>query len=287
MEIVLADNHGFCPGVRQAVQKALKTLKKYGTVYSLGDLIHNRLVVDELGRQGLKVIDDISQVPEDGVLLIRSHGVSPAVFAQARERGLTIVDATCGLVRRAQKIVAELSEQSYHVVVIGDADHPEVRGLIGYGNCVTVISKAEDINQLPKSARLGVVAQTTISPDYVVEMVSRLIHHGFGEIRLVNTLCDQVIGRQQSAITLARKVDIMFVLGGLHSANTRHLAELCQHAGVRTYHLESFDQFQPEMVESVQTVGITAGASTPDNLIEEFVTKLRKVASDGQEKSCR
>lgn len=277
-KVILAENRGFCPGVRRAVQKAQEALKKYGTVYSLGDLIHNRLVVEDLGRSGLKVVDDVSQVPDGSVLLIRSHGVSPVIFDQARARHLEIVDATCGLVRRTQELVAELSEQSYKVLVIGDADHPEVRGILGYGRDVTVISRSEDIDQLPRSARLGVVAQTTIRRDYVARMVHCLVLHGFAELRLLNTLCDQVIDRQRSAVELARKVDVMFVLGGLNSANTGHLAELCRETGVRTYHLEGFEQFDPKMVDRARTVGIAAGASTPDQLVEEFGVSLEGFA---------
>ncbi|NLX05067.1 MAG: 4-hydroxy-3-methylbut-2-enyl diphosphate reductase [Phycisphaerae bacterium] len=278
MKIILADNRGFCPGVRRAVQKALESLDEYGTVYSLGHLIHNRQVVDDLIRRGLKVVEDIADVPEHSAVLIRSHGVSPAVLQRAKERRLTVIDATCGLVRRAQELVARLSREGYHVVVIGDANHPEVRGLIGYGEKVTVAAGPEDVAQLPRLARLGVVAQTTISPARVAEVVGLLIRHGFSEMKILNTLCDQSIARQQSATRLAGEVDVMFVLGGLDSANTRHLAQLCREAGVQTHHLEHFGQFEPAMIAGANQVGITAGASTPDRLIEEFVTKVEEVA---------
>jgi len=280
MKIILAENRGYCPGVRRAVQLALEALETHETVYSLGHLIHNRQVVDDLIKRGLKVVEDTSEVPAGSVLLIRSHGVSPAVFEHARQRKLTLVDATCGLVRRAQKLVEELSHQSYQVVVIGDPDHPEVRALTGYGQRVVVISGADDVGKLARSARLGVVAQTTVSPRHVADILSLLVMHGFDEIKLVNTLCDQSIARQRSATELARRVDVMFVLGGSHSANTRHLAELARDAGVSTYHLEDFSQFRPEMVNDARTVGVTAGASTPDNLIEQFVRNLEQLARD-------
>jgi len=278
MKITLAENRGFCPGVRRAVQMAHQALQQYGSVTSLGHLIHNQQVVNDLMAKGLRVVEDVAEVPEGSVLLIRSHGVSPAVIEQAKQRRLTLVDATCGLVRRAQNLVAQLSEQKYHVVVIGDPNHPEVRGLIGYGRDVVVVQNDADVAKLPHHARLGVVSQTTISPAMVAEVVSHIIRYGFEEVKLVNTLCDQSIARQRSATELAKGVNVMFVLGGLHSANTRHLADLCRMAGVKTFHLESFTQFTPDMIDHAQSIGLTAGASTPDALIEEFVTNLQAVS---------
>lgn len=277
MEIIIADNRGFCPGVRRAVQMALEALQRHGPVYSLGHLIHNRQVVDGLMNRGLTVVEDISDVPTGSVVLIRSHGVSPRVLEQAQTRSLTVVDATCGLVRRAQELVAQMSHKSYQIVVIGEADHPEVQGLTGYARDVIVINHADDVEVLPPSATLAVIAQTTISPDHVAKMVAKLIAHGFDEIRLLNTLCNQSVARQHAAQELAGRVDIMFVLGGLHSANTGRLAQLCREADVRTHHLEDFSQFRPDMIDGAERIGITAGASTPDELIDEFVDKLRDV----------
>jgi len=280
MKIILAENRGFCPGVRRAVQLSLQALDTHGTVYSLGHLIHNQQVVNDLVHRGLIVVNDISEVPIGSVLLIRSHGESPAIFDQAHRHRLILIDATCGLVRRAQKLVAELADQSYQVVVIGDRNHPEVKGLTGYAENVTVIQSEADVGALARDARLGAIAQTTISPGTVAKMVTLLIEHGFSEIKLVNTLCDQSIARQHSATELARNVDVMFVLGGRHSANTRHLAELCRSAGVQTYHLENCDQFDHEMIGQAETVGITAGASTPDDLIDEFVRTLESFGAE-------
>ncbi len=280
MKVILAENRGFCPGVRRAVQKALEALDKYGTVYSLGQLIHNRQVVDELIQKGLKVIEDVDEVPRGSVLLIRSHGVSPAIFDDAKNRDLTLVDATCGLVRRAQELVARLSNEGYQVMVVGDKNHPEVRGLTGYGEHVKVVGEEEDLKGFSRTAQLGVVAQTTVSPNRVADVVSLLIKHGFAEIKLLNTLCDQSIARQQSARRLAGQVDVMFVLGGHHSANTGYLAQLCREEAVRTYHLEDSSEFKADMIDNAETVGITAGASTPDNLIDQFIDQVNAAARE-------
>ncbi|MFA5865162.1 MAG: 4-hydroxy-3-methylbut-2-enyl diphosphate reductase [Phycisphaerae bacterium] len=277
MKILLAKKRGFCPGVQHAIEKAKSALGANRIVYSLGPIIHNQQVVSELTHQGLKIVDSVDQVPPGSTVLIRSHGVGPAVFQQANERNLNVIDATCVLVKRAQKLVQQLDEAGYQVVVIGDPDHPEVQGIIGYAKHVVVLNNEEDIAKLPSSAKIGVAAQTTLSKSHLAEMVAKIIEHGFNEIRLVNTLCGEAVGRQLSAVELARQVDVMFVLGGRHSANTRELAQLAYACGTRTYHLEDFSQFEPQMMEKAEIIGITAGASTPENIVQEFVKGLEEL----------
>jgi 4-hydroxy-3-methylbut-2-enyl diphosphate reductase len=276
MKIVLAKKRGFCPGVQRAIDMARSSLENYDVVYSLGEIIHNRQVVSELTNQGLKIVDSVEQVPIGSAVLIRSHGVGPAVFQQAQERNLTVIDATCVLVKRAQKIVKQLDEAGYQVLVIGDPNHPEVRGIVDYAEHVRVINSEKDIADLPLMSLIGIAAQTTLSRGHLAKMVEKIVEHGFREIRLVNTLCEQAVGRQHSAVELARQVDVMFVLGGMHSANTRELAQLAQGCGTRTYHLEEFSQFRPEMIQDAETIGITAGASTPESIVQAFVNGLEE-----------
>ncbi len=274
MKIMLAKQRGFCPGVQRAIEKAKSALQTSGVVYSLGPIIHNQQVVTELTKQGLKIVESIEEVPAGAAVLIRSHGVGPAVFHEAEQRKLTVIDATCVLVKRAQKLVQELDEEGYQVVVIGDPNHPEVRGIIGYAKHVMVVNNDEDLGKLSASSKIGVAAQTTLSRSRLAEMVSKIIEHGFREIRLMNTLCGEAVGRQMSAVELARQVDVMFVLGGKHSANTRELAQLASAGGTRTFHLEDFSQFEPHMIEGAERVGITAGASTPETIVQAFVQGL-------------
>lgn len=282
MNIELAKKRGFCPGVQNAIEKARSALAAHRGVYSLGPIIHNQQVVSELTRQGLKIVNSVDEVPAGATVLIRSHGVDPSVFQQARERNLTVIDATCVLVKRAQKLVQHLDEEGYQVVVIGDPNHPEVRGIIGYARNVVVVNTDEDVTKLPSSAKIGVAAQTTLSKKHLAEMVAKIIEHGFSEVRLVNTLCGEAVGRQLSAVELAKQVDVMFVLGGKHSANTRELARLASAGGTRTYHLEDFSQFEPAMIEGACNVGITAGASTPESIIQEFVHRLEEMDRQGR-----
>jgi 4-hydroxy-3-methylbut-2-enyl diphosphate reductase len=277
LKILLAKKRGFCPGVQHAIEKARSALETYGVVYSLGPIIHNQQVVSELTNQGLKIVDTVEQVPADSAVLIRSHGVGPAVFQQAQDRKLTVIDATCVLVKRAQKLVQQLDDAGYQVVVIGDPNHPEVKGIVGYAKHVMVINNDQDLSILPPSGKIGVAAQTTLSKSHLAQVVAKIVEHGFNEIRLVNTLCGEAVGRQLSAVELAKQVDVMFVLGGKHSANTRELAQLASACGTRTFHLEDFSQFEFGMSDGAETIGITAGASTPESIVQEFAAGLEKM----------
>jgi (E)-4-hydroxy-3-methyl-but-2-enyl pyrophosphate reductase len=276
MQVKLASKRGFCFGVEDAIELAERTVRENaGQVVALGPLIHNRDVVERLEQSGLNQSGDLETVPDGTTVLIRSHGAGPETYARARERGLPVVDATCVLVKRAQTVVKQLHEEGYTVVMIGDAEHPEVKGVIGYAPSVIVVDSEADLDSvLPKRGRLGVVAQTTHTPDHVAEMIGAIARRPFRELKVVNTLCLEVVRRQEAALELCKEVDVMFVLGGLHSANTRELARLCIEQGIPTFHLESWGLFTPEMVAGRTVAGITAGASTPDFVITEFAEKL-------------
>ncbi len=182
------------------------------------------------------------------------------------------------LVKRAQTVVKQLHEEGYQVVMIGDRNHPEVQGVIAYApNVIVVDSEAELASALPRRGRLGIVAQTTHAPEHVGKIVGAIAAMPFREIKVVNTLCLEVIRRQEAAVALCKEVDVMFVLGGLHSANTRELARLCELEGTPTYHLETWEAFRPEMVAGKKVAGVTAGASTPDWVIDDFARRLEAV----------
>ncbi len=278
MQVILAEKRGFCFGVTTAVCEAEKAVAQYGrgNVYALGPIIHNKQVCRKLEEAGLKVVEGLEEVPAGGVVLIRSHGVAPEVMEALQGRGLQAVDATCRLVKRAQQVVRHLHEEGYHVVMIGDKDHPEVQGVVAYAPDVIIVDSEEDIDRLlAPRAKLGIVAQTTHAPDKVGRLIGYISSKPFREIKIVSTLCSETGRRQQAAIDLCEKVDVMFVLGGLHSANTRELAELCIRQGVPTHHLENWEQFEPAMVVDRKVAGVTAGASTPEWLVQAFVEKLR------------
>ncbi|MFH1616226.1 MAG: 4-hydroxy-3-methylbut-2-enyl diphosphate reductase [Planctomycetota bacterium] len=273
MKVLIAENCGFCPGVRNAIGIARQTLRQRQNVYSLGPIIHNDEVVAELEGAGLKIVESVDQIPL-GTVIIRSHGATLEELGKIREKGLQIVDATCVLVKKVQGTVRELHEQGYLVLVIGDTNHPEVRAIVGSAPEVVVVADRTDLHKLPFNRKLGVVCQTTESPEFFGAMLDAISQRGFSEMRVINTLCKEAIKRQRSAVDLCRKVDVMFVLGGLQSANTRKLAELCKKHNRQTFHLQSWKEFDKSTVLDKETAGVTAGASTPDRVVEEFVRNL-------------
>ncbi len=276
MKVIIADKCGFCQGVRNAITTAQKTLGgKKGEVYSFGHIIHNTDVVKKLSEKGLNTIESIDEVSE-GTILIRSHGATKAQIAEIKARGLNIVDATCVLVKKVQNIAMGLENEGYRVVVIGDSDHPEVRAITGSIEKAIVVADKKDLDHLKKTDKLGIVCQTTQSYSHFAETVSEIIKKGFTELKVINTLCREAIKRQDSAMELAKKVDIMFVLGGKHSANTKKLAELCKMFNINTFHLQNWGELDTKLLKGKETAGVTAGASTPDWVISEFVEKLSK-----------
>ncbi|HSW46870.1 MAG TPA: 4-hydroxy-3-methylbut-2-enyl diphosphate reductase [Phycisphaerae bacterium] len=278
MEVRLARKRGFCFGVEDAIELAERTLRENepGRVVALGPVIHNPQVVEKLEQAGLNQSGDLEQLESGTTILIRSHGAGPDTYSRAREKAFNIVDATCVLVKRAQTVVSQLHEEGYQVVMIGDANHPEVRGVIGYAPNVIVVDSEDRLDEvLPPRGRLGIVAQTTHAPEHVAQMIGAIARRPFRELKIVNTLCLEVVRRQEAAVELAREVDVMFVLGGHHSANTQELARLCREQGVPTYHLETWAEYRPDMIRGRKIAGVTAGASTPDFAIDEFVENLK------------
>ena len=273
MKVMVAEKYGFCAGVRNAISTAEKVLSEKGQVYSLGPIIHNPGVVERLAKKGLVTVDDVEQVPAGATVLIRSHGAASEEIAHLKRKNVDIVDATCVLVKRMQQIAMQMEGQGYKVVIVGDQNHPEVRAVVGCTSGAVVVGNESDISTIG-SGRLGIVCQTTQSPEFFGQMLSAIARAGFDEMKVINTLCKEAIKRQQAAVELCRKVDIMFVLGGRESANTRKLAELCKKYNNKTFHLQNWDEFDRKLVFGCQTAGVTAGASTPQWIIDDFVKNL-------------
>ncbi|MBN1845165.1 MAG: 4-hydroxy-3-methylbut-2-enyl diphosphate reductase [Sedimentisphaerales bacterium] len=287
MEVLVADKCGFCFGVELAIERAEKMLQEGKTVYCLGDLIHNKVVVQRLTQDGLRVVNSLEEIPAPAggsnasepvpTVLIRSHGCRPELIEAIGRRGLHLADATCVLVKRAQKLVRKLHQEGYRVIVIGDPDHPEVQGLVGYAPDVRVVARQSDLENLPEASRWAVISQTTHSSEDFARLVGLIAERDFQELKVVNTICRETTRRQKSAVALCRQVQVMFVIGSHRSANTRELAQICRRQGVQTYHLQSWQEFLPRFVEGKSIAGVTAGASTPSSIIQEFVDNLRRI----------
>lgn len=277
MKVLVAEKCGFCLGVKNAIKMAKQTLADQDDVYSLGSIIHNQDVVNELANSGLKTVEAVDQI-ESGTVLIRSHGATRKQLEKIKVKGLNIVDATCVLVKRLQKISQQLNEDGYKVAMIGDKNHPEVQAIVGFADDVVVIGDETDLGKLSSHEKLGVICQTTQTPEYFAQMLGNIVKKGFSELKVINTLCNEAISRQESAVKICRQVDIMFVLGGLHSANTRKLAELCKKHNNQTFHLQNWAELDKTLLSGKSVAGVTAGASTPDRVINEFVENLKKMA---------
>lgn len=277
MKVTVVKDAGFCFGVKRAIKLASGAVKKdKDKVYSLGPLIHNPQVVEALKEKGVEVAEKLNEIKK-GTVIIRSHGVHPEVLASLKRTGLKIIDATCPFVRRAQNMAKLLHQQNYQVVVVGEADHPEVKGIVGYaqGKALVLNHKLGD-HDFAKFKKLGVVAQTTLNLNFFKKAVDRLLESS-KEIKIHNTICSATASAQSKSLKLAKKVDLMLVVGGHNSANTSRLARLCQEAGTRTYHVETAEELDRRWFKGVERVGVTAGSSTPEWIIQEVVKEVGKI----------
>jgi 4-hydroxy-3-methylbut-2-enyl diphosphate reductase len=274
MQVILADKAGFCFGVQRAINTAFKAAGK-GKVYCLGPLIHNPQEVARLRKEGVETVEDFSSLSPGDSLIIRSHGVPPSVLAKAREQGLTIIDLTCPFVAKAQQHAESLRQEGYQVVVVGEKKHPEVQSILGHaGEGSVVVESPDEVDQLALRGRTGVVAQTTQSYGNFSEIVLRLLRVS-KELKVFNTICSSTKERQEAARVLASRVDVMIIVGGRNSANTSRLVSLCRESGKPAYHVEVVDEIKPQWLQGAQSVGVTAGASTPSWVIDAVVERLR------------
>lgn len=277
MEIKVAKNAGYCFGVKRAIEMVEETLKKYegNRVYSLGEIIHNPQVVERLKRRGLIVVRDIEDVEENSTVIISAHGRSEEDIARLKKKGCRIVNATCPYVRLPQSIIKKMSSEGYLVILLGDREHPEVKGLVSFakGENIRVVNTNEDFSGL-EADKVAVLAQTTQNREDFNKLVNSLLGR-FTEIRIFDTICDATKIRQEEAIKLAQEVDLIIVIGGRNSANTKRLYELSTRYCKRVLHIETEKEIDRSIIADAERIGITAGASTPDDIIKAVVERIR------------
>ena len=280
MEVIVAKTAGFCFGVKRAVEKVYDQIELgKAPIFTYGPIIHNEVVVADLDAKGVKVIDTKEELEElkSGVVVIRSHGVGKEIYDILNANGVEIVDATCPFVKKIHNIVLEQSVDGRQVLIVGDENHPEVQGIKGWGNETTkVITSIEDFENLeiPKDKQLCLVSQTTFNYNKFQELVEKISRTSY-DINVLNTICNATQERQVEAKKVASQVDVMLVIGGKHSSNTQKLYEICQKECKNTFYIQTLDDLNPECIGSACNVGITAGASTPNNIIEEVHTNVR------------
>lgn len=279
-EVLTAEYAGACYGVQRALDLTKEAARLNATVCTLGPLIHNPRVVSELSDQGIDVVENLNDITQDAVV-IRSHGVIPQVLADLESRDLVVINATCPYVMRAQNAAASLAKKGFYVLVVGEAGHPEVESisqhaLVQGGSC-TIIGSVDDIPDALEEP-VGIVVQTTQPREKLLEIVDALCARGINP-EVKDTICFATQQRQQAAIDLAKQVDVMIVLGGRNSSNTTRLFELCEENCLHAYHIEGTEEIDPRWFEGIAKVGVTAGASTPEDQIRACLAYLADLAN--------
>ena len=281
MEITVAKSAGFCFGVQRAVDSVYKELEENsGKIYTFGPIIHNEQVVEDLNKRGIEVIDTVEQLKKikEGTVVIRSHGVAKEIYDILEQQKLKMVDATCHFVKKIHNIVLDESNNGKTIIIIGNDNHPEVEGIKGWVNGeVIVINKEEQIEKLslPEQTKACIVSQTTFNHNkfkYLVEIIRK---KGY-DITVVNTICNATHVRQVEAQKISSKVDGMIVIGGKNSSNTQKLYDICRNECENTFYVQTVKDLNLHELKSLKSIGITAGASTPKNIIEEVRTECQK-----------
>ena len=281
MEVKLAKSAGFCFGVNKAMEKVYEQIEnpQGKKIYTYGPIIHNEEVVKELAAKGVEVIDSLEELKtkEKGILIIRSHGVAKEVQDQMTAAGFTVIDATCPFVKRIHKIVEKESAQGHKIVIVGSPVHPEVEGIKGWcGEDVFIVETTEEAEafEAEKDKKICIVSQTTFNYNKFKDIVEIFEKRGY-DINVVNTICNATQERQTEAKQIASQADAMIVIGGTHSSNSKKLYEICKGECENTHFIQTLDDLYLELPKSVRLVGITAGASTPNNIIEEVQNYVR------------
>jgi len=283
MEIEVAREIGLCFGVRRAITLLTEAASKYGKIEILGPVAHNQQLVQQLDKAGVKMVADLEDVRGE-VIAIPTHGVGPNVLSKLEAPKLNIIDVTCPIVKRAQSAATKLARADFTVIIFGEAEHSEVKGLLGWtrGKGMAALSVNQIASQMkqPPPARLGIISQTTQNKTSFTNFVNQVITTFIpktSEISIINTLCQAIQTRLEAAIKLAQKSQLIIVIGGHNSANTKRLAEACS-AIVETHPVETAEEIQKSWLTDKHHIGITAGASTPDEAIQEVIAKLNSLA---------
>src|SRR5687768_10522047 len=283
MQVLLADEYGFCFGVERAVDMVEDALDEGDVVRSLGPLIHNEQEMDRLGRQGVETISDPVQIRRGETAVIRAHGVTPQVQRELEEKATKVVDATCPFVTRVQKLAARAADEDRHVIVVGNPDHPEMIGVKGYApDHAFVIKDETEVAGLPRLRNPLVVSQTTIKAKTFFDTAEAVKSKTDDEVQIVNTICSATRDRQDAARALAGMVDAFYIIGGRHSSNSVKLLAVCKEQCEKSFLIETEDEIDPADIAGAERVGVTAGASTPEWLIEKIVKHLENLGRQNE-----
>ncbi len=282
MKILLAKNAGYCFGVRDAVNMAYDTAKEHGDVYMLGHIVHNENVVDDLDKAGAKVVDSLDSVPDGRPVLLRAHGTHVDIVEEAKNKKMNIVDATCPLVRDIHDEIKTLEADGRKIIIIGDHGHDEVVGIASQVKDPIIVATADEATELRKTKRAGVVSQSTQTIENVQDIINILMSKVV-DLRFINTICFPTKRNQEQIKELSKQCDVMFVIGSFTSANSKRLTDLSKERNSRSYQVTCASDIDEKWLDNCETVGISAGASTPDNIIGEVLDKIKEIGNVQEE----
>ena len=282
MKVFVAKDAGYCFGVRDAVNLAYDTAEQNGDVYMLGHIVHNENVVQDLDSAGAKVINSLDDVPEDKPILFRAHGTPVETWDDAYTKQINIVDATCPLVLEIHVEVKKLESEGRRIIIIGDHGHDEVVGIASQVKDAIIVSSPEEAQALRKTKRAGVVSQSTQTIENVQEIINIIMTKVF-DLRFVNTICYPTKRNQSQIKELANQCDVMIVIGSFTSANSKRLTALAKEKNAHSFQVTCADEIDAVWLKDVETVGVSAGASTPDKIIDEVLTKIKEIGQVSEE----
>ena len=282
MKIFLAKDAGYCFGVRDAVNLAYDTAKRHGDVYMLGDIVHNENVVADLNKAGARVVKSLDEVPDGKPILFRAHGTLVETWDDAKSKDMNIIDATCPLVKEIHDEVLKLSKEGRKIIIIGDHGHDEVVGIASQVNDAIVVSNEKEAMKLRKMKRAGVVSQSTQTIENVQKIINIIMTKVY-DLNFVNTICFPTKRNQDQIKDLARECDVMIVIGSFTSANSKRLTMLAEEINEKSYQVTDADDINIEWFSGAKTVGLSAGASTPDNIINDVLDKIKKISENHEE----
>jgi len=279
LEVIVSPITGFCFGVKRAMKLIEEGLAGGGKkIYTIGDVIHNRQAVEDLKSKGVIPVSSMDELSEGDTLIIRAHGVMPGLIEEARRRGIELIDTTCPFVQRSQKYVREIAAEGRKVIIIGDGSHPEVRAILGQaGPDPVIISSIAEAGEVKGIERAGVVIQTTFSRDKALQIIETLAS-SISDLRVHDTICQATVLRREATLELARSVDIVLVVGGRGSSNTKRLYQMCTDEGITARFIETADEIDPSWFRDGDRVGLTTGTSTPDWVIEDVLDRLKEIS---------
>ncbi len=277
-ELLVAKNIGFCFGVKRTIEETEKLLEKFSSLSTIGDIVHNPIIMEKLKSKGLNVYNSIKEL-KGKYFLIRSHGLSKKEIEKIKKLGFEIFDLTCPFVKRIHNLVENLNEKSYYIIIIGNKNHPEVLGIKGYGKKINIIEKKRDFLNIKdkKMEKVAVIGQTTLNFNYFLDFVKDIINRvNANELLVINTICKVTEEREKEGIEIAKKSDAVFVLGGKKSSNTKKLFNICKKFCANTFHIEKISDLSKINLDKFKKIGIVSGTSTPHFFINEVIEYIKK-----------